>query len=252
LLNIQGRMVGDDEAAWAKKALNHLDVNLIVNGMDHIDPKSTYVVVANHESFIDALALLQLPLSLGFVARDELADWPILGPHVRKTRNVVIRPERGRTALRTLLSEGSRILGEGTSVAIFAQGTVLGIEAAFAEGAFELAAREEVPVLGVALSGGHRVWEYPFSSRLRYGCDVSMTVLEPFVVSDPAAAAAEVGTRIRRAAFEGVSPRRFDPDRDGFWDGYRYEIDPAFPELAAKVVAHRRSTGPKPSRRAPL
>jgi 1-acyl-sn-glycerol-3-phosphate acyltransferase len=36
-----------------------------------------------------------------------------------------------------------------------------------------------------------------------------------------------------------ASPRRFDPERDGFWDGYRYEIDPRFPKVLHVVERHR-------------
>jgi len=33
--------------------------------------------------------------------------------------------------------------------------------------------------------------------------------------------------------------RRFVPERDGWWDEYRYEIDPDFPELAAQLAERR-------------
>jgi 1-acyl-sn-glycerol-3-phosphate acyltransferase len=36
-------------------------------------------------------------------------------------------------------------------------------------------------------------------------------------------------------------PRHFDPDRDGWWDDYGYEIDPDYPELAERVAEHRRA-----------
>jgi hypothetical protein len=46
---------------------------------------------------------------------------------------------------------------------------------------------------------------------------------------------------MKRIALEGaMAPaRRFRPEIDGFWDDYRYDIDPTFPELAARVAAHR-------------
>ena len=34
-------------------------------------------------------------------------------------------------------------------------------------------------------------------------------------------------------------PRRYRPEVDGFWDGYAFEIDPAFEEVAQQVAAHR-------------
>jgi hypothetical protein len=33
--------------------------------------------------------------------------------------------------------------------------------------------------------------------------------------------------------------RHFDPEDDGYWDGHRYDIDEAFPEVAGLVAAHR-------------
>jgi 1-acyl-sn-glycerol-3-phosphate acyltransferase len=40
-----------------------------------------------------------------------------------------------------------------------------------------------------------------------------------------------------------AQPRRFVPARDGYWDGYAYEIDPAFPALRAEVERHRATHG---------
>ena len=50
----------------------------------------------------------------------------------------------------------------------------------------------------------------------------------------------EIERRMKQVALaSAIPPRRFDPGRDGYWDGYRYEIDPAFPELAQRVAGHR-------------
>jgi hypothetical protein len=51
----------------------------------------------------------------------------------------------------------------------------------------------------------------------------------------------DVQYRLKAAALDGVMapPRRFRPVRDG----YAYEIDPAFPDLAADIAAHRAGRG---------
>jgi 1-acyl-sn-glycerol-3-phosphate acyltransferase len=36
-----------------------------------------------------------------------------------------------------------------------------------------------------------------------------------------------------------ASARHFVPERDGFWDGHAYRIDPNYPELQAKIQARR-------------
>ncbi len=52
---------------------------------------------------------------------------------------------------------------------------------------------------------------------------------------------ADVQHRLKDAALDGtMAPlRRFVPSRDGYWDGYAYQIDPAFPRLAAEIATHR-------------
>jgi hypothetical protein len=46
---------------------------------------------------------------------------------------------------------------------------------------------------------------------------------------------------MKRRAIENTwaPPRRYVPTRDGYWDGYRFDIDPDFVDLAAQVARHR-------------
>jgi 1-acyl-sn-glycerol-3-phosphate acyltransferase len=67
-----------------------------------------------------------------------------------------------------------------------------------------------------------------------------MEVLEPQDSSDIIHCAAEIEADMKQRALSATPrPRRFDPDRDGWWDGYPYEIDHAFPDLANRVAHHR-------------
>jgi hypothetical protein len=54
-------------------------------------------------------------------------------------------------------------------------------------------------------------------------------------------AAPALEKEMKRIALEDLAApaRRFLPEVDGYWDDYRYDIDPAFPELEAQVAAHR-------------
>jgi 1-acyl-sn-glycerol-3-phosphate acyltransferase len=135
----------------------------------------------------------------------------------------------------------------GESLVVFPQGTILGIESDFRLGAFALARATGRPLLPVALTGSHRVWEHPYTPRLRYGQRLSLRVLAPVVL--PAGCGtpeleqvrAELQTSLKAAALSGhMAPtRRFVPSRDGYWDGFAYHIDPAFPDLAADIARHR-------------
>jgi hypothetical protein len=55
-----------------------------------------------------------------------------------------------------------------------------------------------------------------------------------------------VKRRMKHLALRATPPaRRYVPDRDGWWDGYRFAIDPDFPELAAAVSKHRSPKDPQ-------
>jgi 1-acyl-sn-glycerol-3-phosphate acyltransferase len=248
LLGRTGRRREMHQAArwWAHGLSRHLAIRLELGGLEQIDPAQAYVVTPLHEGFADALALLHLPLSLSFAARDELFSWWLLGGLLRDTGQLQLCPELGMLSYLQLRRQAPSILDGGESLVLFPQGSILGVEIDFKAGPFALALALERPVLPIALTGGHRVWEHPYSPRLRYGQRVSLSVLPPIWPTDLRAlgvegARREIQDRLKRRALDGqmAPPRRFVPQRDGFWDGYAYEIDPAFPALRAEIANHR-------------
>ncbi len=244
------------ERLWARYAAAALRMNVATEGLEHVDPARPHLVAALHEGVVDPVVLLGLPLRLRFAIRDELFGWRYFGRYLAASRHIGLRPELGAGAYRRLLRHAGGALADGESVVVFPQGTLLGIETAFRGGAFHLAQHFAVPILPVVLTGTHRVWERPFSPRVRLGQSVAMRVLSPVEpLADPEDLRLALQLEMKRHALEGAMPpaRRFDPDRDGFWEAYRYEIDPAFPELAARVALNRagatprRSTSPSPA-----
>lgn len=229
----------------SRALLGHLKVNLITEGLEHARG-GPHVVVALHESLLDVPALVTLPLDLRFAARDEIFGWPLIGPAITRLGHLSIRPESGVAAYRTLLGAGRAVLDGGESLALFPQGSVLGIETAFQRGAFALARHLGAPLLPVVLTGGHRVWEHPFSPTLRYGQRVGLRVLPPVSAAEVARTPPETlrrrleGEMKAAALARGLpAPRRFVPARDGYWDGYAFDIDPAFGALHAEIEARR-------------
>ena len=229
------------ERWWARLAARLLGLRIHISGLEHIDPQEQYVVASLHEGFADGLALLHLPLSLTAVARDELATFPFLGTQLVRGRHVLIRPERPVHAARTLRREAHAAIESGDSVLFFPQGSILGIEIAFQPGAFTLARRPGRPLLPIVVTGGHRVWEHPFTPTLRANQSISITVLPAAPPDEAVSWRATIERCMKeRALASATPPRRFDPSRDGYWDAYRYEIDPAFPDLAQDIASHRR------------
>jgi len=230
------------ERAWARAASAALGMQLDVHGLDRVDPGERYVVAPLHEGFADALCLLRLPLDLAFAARDELFEWPTLGPYLEAAGQARIPTSDGPAAYRALFRGAERAFACGESFVVFPQGSILGIEAAFLPGAFRIAERLGRPLLPIVISGTHRVWEHPYASTVRTGVRIHFEVLEAVQPQTIAARARGLEQDMKRRALASSSPpRRFNPDRDGWWDGYHYEIDPDFGELAGRVAAHRDS-----------
>jgi 1-acyl-sn-glycerol-3-phosphate acyltransferase len=233
---------------WARGLSQHLGIRLDLDGLDSVDPAQAYVVTPLHEGFADALALLHLPLPLRFAARDELFSWRLFGGLLRDTGQLQLCPELGMLSYLQLRRQAPAVLDAGESLVLFPQGSILGIEIDFKAGPFALALALGRPVLPVALTGSHRVWEHPYSPRLRYGQRVSLAVLPPIWPDELRSLGAEgarreIQYRLKTRALDGqmAPPRRFVPARDGYWDGYAYEIDPAFPALQAEIAERRRT-----------
>jgi 1-acyl-sn-glycerol-3-phosphate acyltransferase len=117
---------------------------------------------------------------------------------------------------------------------------------AFQPEAFRIARRFDLPVLPVVITGSHRVWEHPYTPTVRLDQRISVRVLpalSPTGLEDETVRNLE--RRMKRMALDGsMAPaRRFDPDRDGWWDDYRYEIDPDFPDLANRLALRRAGSG---------
>ncbi|MGI8823594.1 MAG: lysophospholipid acyltransferase family protein [Acidimicrobiia bacterium] len=239
------RIMHGAERAWARATARVLGLELDIEGLDLVDPSETYVIVALHEGLADVVALFHLPLPLRFLVRDEFFSWKTLGRYLRATGQIEVSESRDLASLRQLYAGATAAIGAGESLVVFPQGSVLGVEVGFQEGAFRLARSLGTRVLPVVLAGSHRVWEHPFSPLVRLDQRIFMHVL-PAVDAHGLAPreSRHLERRMKEIALEesSVMPRRFDPDRDGWWDGYRFEIDPDFPELASRLA--RRRAGP--------
>lgn len=230
---------------WAGRILRHLEVGLRVECETEL-PDKPHIVVALHEGMLDPLCLLQLGQPMRFVARREIFGLPGIGAAIAAMDHIAIDPEQGALAYRALRRQAAATLARGEHLVVFAQGTILGIETDFRRGAFELAAALGCDLLPVVITGTHRVWEHPFSPTLRYAQPVWMRVMAP-VPAPSRTPHAIAGLRLalqatmKHLALEQrhAPPRRYLPARDGYWDGFAFEIDPRFAQLHAEIAARR-------------
>jgi 1-acyl-sn-glycerol-3-phosphate acyltransferase len=144
---------------WASAWLRLAGARLTVQGAENIEPGQAYLVVCNHQSYLDSMALLRaLPLSLRFLAKAEMFQTPVLGQAMRAAGMVEVNRES--PDLRQIDDAAARCLTAGQSLLVYPEGTTSadGTIDAFKNGAFVLAITNQVPVLPVAIEGTGRIW----------------------------------------------------------------------------------------------
>lgn len=238
------RVSSSTESLWARCVIRALRIRLDISGVEHIEPNTQYLVMPLHEGFMDVPTLLHLPLDLRFTVRQELFSEPALSSYLRATRQISVPENPSVRDLRAMYHQVSEAIDDGASVVVFPQGSILGIEVAFQQGAARLARHFGLPILPVAIAGTHRVWEFPYSQTARLDQEVTMTVFKPIDSADLTEARFRAIEQEVKTSALNSSPRerRFVPERDGWWDEYVFEIDTDFPELLARVEARRSSS----------
>ncbi len=118
------------------------------------DMRRPYVVVSNHESFVDILLISHLPTEMKWMSKIEIMKIPGLGWMMRLVRDIPLT--RGdSTSGAAALAASSERLESGVSVMIFPEGTrsKTGEMRKFRAGAFKIAIDGQYPILPLAVHG---------------------------------------------------------------------------------------------------
>jgi 1-acyl-sn-glycerol-3-phosphate acyltransferase len=118
------------------------------------NPRNPYVMVSNHESFVDILLISHLPWEMKWLSKKELFKVPVAGWLMRLARDIEL--ERGdRESAAAAMRDCRERLDQKVSVMIFPEGTrsASGEMLPFKDGAFRLAIESGVPILPVAVHG---------------------------------------------------------------------------------------------------
>ena len=125
-----------------------------VEGLDNIDHKKTYIIIANHQSLADIVLIYQTKMQFKWVAKASLFDIPVLGWSMSLGKHIKL--ERGNfSSIKHIYKEAATWLRDGMSVLFFPEGTrsETGDLKDFQNGAFKLAIREKALVLPIAIRG---------------------------------------------------------------------------------------------------
>lgn len=164
---------------WGRMLLKVSFVDAIVRGAEALDADTSYVVVANHASYMDIPALYSaLPLEIRFFAKKGLFSIPLLGWHLRRAGHLPVVRGDARASLKSM-SEGAKLMRErGVSVLLFPEGgrSQTGLRP-FKEGAAYIAIKAGVPVVPVGLVNMRSV--LPMNSWLLRPARVEIRIGEP-------------------------------------------------------------------------
>jgi 1-acyl-sn-glycerol-3-phosphate acyltransferase len=169
---------------WARLILRTARVRVELQNAESIDPDRPQVLVANHVSWFDVLALAAfLPGPFSFVAKKELEGIPIFGPAWLACGHISIdRQDRG-SAIASLEVAGKRLEEDRPTVILFPEGTrsPTGELRAFKKGAFVLAIQAGVEIVPAAILGSREVMAKG-SWRIRTGRTITVRFGTPIPV----------------------------------------------------------------------
>jgi len=156
---------------------------IVVAGREKIAPGVAAVLVANHQSLTDIMALGMLQAPFKWVSKKEVFRLPFIGWN--GTLNQYVSVDRGNLrSVRQTMAECRGWLERGVSLMMFPEGTrsKTGEMQDFHSGSFKLAAECNCPVIPVVVDGtfpiyrGWRVCAFPGTITIR--------VLDPVTVAD--------------------------------------------------------------------
>jgi 1-acyl-sn-glycerol-3-phosphate acyltransferase len=119
---------------WGKTVIRGVELilhsRIELRGLENLPEGGSWLLVCKHQSELDAVLLASIIPHAGAVAMQELENYPLFGPILRKL-GLVLVPTSGPRANRTaFVVEGTkRILAEGRPMVIFPEGNLMSLGA---------------------------------------------------------------------------------------------------------------------------
>jgi 1-acyl-sn-glycerol-3-phosphate acyltransferase len=135
-----------------------------VEGLERINPQQPAIVLSNHQSAWETLALRHILPMQSVLLKRSLLMFPIWGWALGMVKPIAIDRNNQRAALRILLEKGAVYLNEGLWIVIFPEGTrtAAGEVRKFSAGGAMLAQKTSFPVIPVAHNAGDFWPRYSF------------------------------------------------------------------------------------------
>lgn len=169
---------------WGQLILKLSGARVVMENEEVLDPDRPQILVANHQSWYDVLALIAaVPGRSVFVAKKELRKIPLFGPASEACGHIFIdRSDRNRSI--QSLGEANKKLDEASpTIIMFPEGTrsATGALQPFKKGAFVLAIQSGVDIVPAAITGSREIMRKG-SWKIRPGATIGVRFGEPISV----------------------------------------------------------------------
>jgi 1-acyl-sn-glycerol-3-phosphate acyltransferase len=170
---------------WSPFVIPLLGGRIRTEGLEKIDPKQSYLIMGNHNSFIDIPVLFKtMPFYTYFIAKKELKKIPLLGWYIGAYGMIYIDRSDSSKAKASIV-KAADLVSKGKHIIIFPEGTKSkdGKIGPFKKGGFHLAEQAQVPILPIKIEGAHKVWPNKKPFKLGFG-KIKMIVGDPIWPDD--------------------------------------------------------------------
>jgi 1-acyl-sn-glycerol-3-phosphate acyltransferase len=154
-----GRLLHWFSRTWSWLIMKTIVSPVKVTGLDAIDTTKPHVYAVNHASALDIPVLyVNLPFQFRIVFKKELLPYPVVGWHLRRSRQICIDQQNPANSVGSIRS-ALKGLKAGMPLVIFPEGgrTPDGEIKPFLPGAFFLAIKAQVDIVPVALVGTYEL-----------------------------------------------------------------------------------------------
>ena len=153
-------------------------IKINIKDIENFDENSTYLIICNHKSNLDAMLLVYLfKKPITFICKKELRSVPLLGSWFQDIGCLFMDRENARQAT-IIINTGAKTLEGKKSVLIFPEGTRVEDDriGEFKSGSFKLAIKSNVDILPITIFNSNKILGR--GNKLTKG-EVSITIGQP-------------------------------------------------------------------------
>ncbi|HON58046.1 MAG TPA: lysophospholipid acyltransferase family protein [Smithella sp.] len=179
IFSVTGNLAFNISKLWAWTMLIVTGVKVRIRGREKIREGISYVIISNHQSQFDILALVtSLKIQFRWIIKKELLRVPLFGWALYAAKNVFIDRGNREQAIASINKAVNR-LPRGVSIMVFAEGTRSkdGKLQKFKKGGFTIAIERKMPILPIAVKGSRAI--LPKGSLIFRSGTIEVVVCDP-------------------------------------------------------------------------